>query len=133
MASFGKTASRSLRWGCLAISLGILIHLIFRVTAFVHIFFEHAGILLNQEEILRGYSVEDPKSAVVPRITHQIFHNWTHPEDETLPGDWASARQTCLDTNEDWKHMVSRIHTSPLNRWSSHLMAQSLAVDGQTV
>lgn len=108
MATTSKMASRSLRLGALIVTLGIVVHSIFRIAAFIHIFFDHAGVLLTQEEILNAHSAGDTRSLVVPRITHQIFHNWTHPEDETLPEDWKSTRQTCLDMNDGWEHHVGR-------------------------
>jgi len=104
MVAFNKAASRLLRLGGIILAISLLIHLGFRVKAFVHIFFEHAGMLVNQEEVLRAYSLGHTSSPVVPRITHQIFHNWTHPGEETLPEDWNATRQTCLDTNPEWVH-----------------------------
>lgn len=112
MVAFGKTASRLLRLGGVIIALGILLHLALRIKAFIHIFFDHAGVLLNQEDVLRTHTAGGSRLPVVPRITHQIFHNWTHPADETLPHDWNATRQTCLDANTGWVHHVSVLRRS---------------------
>jgi hypothetical protein len=43
----------------------------------------------------------------IPRIIHQVFHNWKDPGNETLPADWEAVRMTCVEKNKDWEYMVS--------------------------
>lgn len=94
--------------GALAFITIVLVSLAFRITAFVHIFFEHAGVALTQQEVADAHSAVEPdtRQAVVPRIIHQTFHNWTDPDDESLPSDWDETRQTCIDLNPDWEYRV---------------------------
>jgi len=79
-----------------------------RIAAFVHLFADHAGHPLTQAEVAHNY--DDQASGLnqptVPRILHQIFHNWTEPSSETLPSDWNETRQTCIDLNHGWEHWV---------------------------
>nr|POE52182.1 mannosyl phosphorylinositol ceramide synthase sur1 [Quercus suber] len=100
---------RYVKIGLLAFVLLLLIHLGFRLSSFIHIFFTHAGVALTQDEVLAAYNALDHdarQQPVVPRIIHQIFHNWTHPAEETLPLDWQASRQTCLDLNQGWEHKL---------------------------
>jgi mannosyltransferase OCH1-like enzyme len=79
-----------------------------RVLHFIGIFGAHAGPLLTQEEIEAAYNGADHKSRqeYVPRILHQIFHNWADPGNETLPTDWDVTRKTCIDANPDFEYRV---------------------------
>lgn len=129
MVAFGKIVSRSLRIGITFVTLAIFLHIGLRIKAFIHIFFEHAGILLTQEEISHAHTAGDTRAAVIPRITHQIFHNWTHSADETLPEDWTATRQTCLDANQDWVHHV-RI---TFHQILSELIESPLAMDSKSL
>nr|POE82348.1 mannosyl phosphorylinositol ceramide synthase sur1 [Quercus suber] len=88
----------------------LLVHLSVRLSGFIHIFYTHAGVALTQDQVLQAYDAllhyNVKQQPVVPRITHQIFHNWTHPGEETLPLDWQASRQSCLDLNQGWEHML---------------------------
>lgn len=79
-----------------------------RILGFVNIFFVHSGIILTQADahLAHNSSSPDSRPQLIPKITHQIFHNWRDPGNDTLPPDWVEARQTCLDKNPDFKHMV---------------------------
>lgn len=92
----------------LILTLVVLVHLAFRIVGFIHIFGSHAGVALTQEEVAQAYTAvdNDASQPSVPRIIHQIFHNWTHPGEETLPLDWQATRQTCFDLNPEWEHWV---------------------------
>ncbi|KEZ41843.1 hypothetical protein SAPIO_CDS6649 [Scedosporium apiospermum] len=78
-----------------------------RVLAFAQlfgVFGEHSGTKITQVEIAtRGADGREP---VVPRILHQIFHNWRDPNDDRLPEDWEEAHQTCVLLNPEWEHKL---------------------------
>lgn len=38
----------------------------------------------------------------VPRIIHQVFHNWKDWGNETLPEDWEKVREGCERVNAGW-------------------------------
>lgn len=97
-----------------------------RISSFVHIFGTHAGNALTQQQVLDAYKTNqvDASSPVVPRIIHQIFHNWTDPEDESLPADWTATRQTCLDLNPEWQHWVKPL-LGLMSFWIQQLMRLS--------
>ncbi|KAK0617777.1 hypothetical protein B0T17DRAFT_495739 [Bombardia bombarda] len=82
-----------------------------RVLLFVHIFSNHSGTSLTQEEIEAAYNTstggghgEDPRQQYIPRIIHQIFHNWKDPNNETMPSDWDAERQSCIINNPDFEY-----------------------------
>jgi inositol phosphorylceramide mannosyltransferase catalytic subunit len=79
------------------------------VLRFVHMFGPHPGPALNQEEIEAAYnSTHDDKTRPerIPRIIHQIFHNWKAPGNETIPSDWDEVRATCKLHNPDFEHRL---------------------------
>ncbi|RYO96568.1 hypothetical protein DL765_011547 [Monosporascus sp. GIB2] len=91
----------------LAIVLTILLILLIlgfsRLIAFANLFqlFKpHAGTRITQLEIALERNTTTP---VVPKIIHQIFHNWKDPHDITLPAHWQAARDTCIELNPDWE------------------------------
>lgn len=92
----------SLLFSLLLVCLFVLIS---RVRAFIQLFFEHSGIAITQNEIARAHNekILDPRPQLVPKIIHQVFHDWWN---ESMPADWEELRQTCINTNSDWKHMV---------------------------
>jgi hypothetical protein len=47
--------------------------------------------------------VPDARPQLIPKIIHQIFHDWRN---QSMPSDWEQLRQTCIDLNEDWEYMV---------------------------
>ena len=75
-----------------------------RLVGFVHIFHKHSGITLTQRTALDAYNNNDANSRpqLIPRIIHQVFHNWGQPGNNTLPADWQEVRQTCIDLNPDF-------------------------------
>jgi mannosyltransferase OCH1-like enzyme len=42
----------------------------------------------------------------IPRIIHQIFHNWKDPRNETIPHVWNEARNSCMLLHKDWEYKV---------------------------
>ncbi|RYP50517.1 hypothetical protein DL768_003970 [Monosporascus sp. mg162] len=60
---------------------------------------------ITQREIALEHNttIPDPRTPVVPKIIHQIFHNWKDPYDNTLPAHWQAARDTCIKLNPDWE------------------------------
>lgn len=92
------------------------LYIVVRTASFVHIFGQHAGIVLTQVEILEAYESRQPFShdtAYVPRIIHQIFHNWTDPENEALPIEWSKNRRSCIDLNPGWESWVNLHSVAP--------------------
>ncbi|KAK3297341.1 nucleotide-diphospho-sugar transferase [Chaetomium fimeti] len=89
-----------------------------RLLFFRSIFFEHAGIRLTQPEVATAaVEAAGPEASSriqhIPKIIHNVFHNWRVPGNDTLPSDWAEMRQTCIDVNPDfefklWTEKASR-------------------------
>jgi mannosyltransferase OCH1-like enzyme len=80
-----------------------------RVYFFVHIFMPHSGIALTQEEVELAHNsstLPDPRPQHIPKLIHQIFHNWRDPANDTLPADWESVRQTCIAHNPGWDYKL---------------------------
>ena len=77
------------------------------VVGFFHIFFEHSGITLTQQAALDAYYNFDngtnSRQQLIPKIVHQVFHNWEQPGNNRLPADWQEARQTCIDLNAEFE------------------------------
>lgn len=94
----------------LATAAGIVcsILVVSRIASFIHIFGEHAGVVLTQGEVFEAYTSDlNSKQAFVPKIIHRIFHNWTDPNNEALPLKWEANRQSCIDLNPGWESWVS--------------------------
>ncbi|RDA90832.1 hypothetical protein CP533_1554 [Ophiocordyceps camponoti-saundersi (nom. inval.)] len=84
-----------------------LVSFLCRVAVSVNrIFGTHAGRAMTQEQVLRAYRDGPRRDRPVPRILHQIFHNWHEPGNETLPSDWQIVRQTCLALHPTWEHKL---------------------------
>ncbi|KAL2067502.1 hypothetical protein VTL71DRAFT_1927 [Oculimacula yallundae] len=100
------------------ILLTALIVLGFHIVAFIHLFFEHSGIAITQDEILSAFFKDQDVSegkrrkSYVPKIVHQVFHNWKDPGNETLPDDWRAVSKTCKEKNKGWKYMLWTESTS---------------------
>lgn len=95
-----------------AVLLVIIIFFFSRIVAFAHlfgIFGEHAGIRTTQLEIAIAHNstTPDPRTPVVPKIIHQIYHNWQDPGNPSMPSHWEGARNSCLEFNPDWEFKVS--------------------------
>ncbi|PFH56466.1 hypothetical protein XA68_16467 [Ophiocordyceps unilateralis] len=85
----------------------ILVNFLYRVAVSVNrIFGLHAGRALTQEQVLAVYRDGPRRSRPVPRILHQIFHNWHDPGNETLPADWQAVRESCLALHPTWEHKL---------------------------
>ncbi len=84
----------------------VLFILISHLFTFIQIFFQHAGITITQNEIAAAHVAAelDSRPQLIPKIIHHIFHDWRN---ESMPKDWEETRQTCIDTNSDWKFLVS--------------------------
>ncbi|KAK3687159.1 nucleotide-diphospho-sugar transferase [Podospora appendiculata] len=97
-------------------ALAVVVVIASRIVLFVHIFFEHAGPALTQEEIETAYNnataAGEKRQQHIPKIIHQIFHNWKDPTNETLPSDWDATRDTCLQANPDFEHRLWTDRTS---------------------
>lgn len=75
------------------------------------IFGRHAGVAMTQDQIILAHedasrSPGPPRARPVPRIIHQIFHNWKAPGNDSLPADWAELRRSCLVLHPTWEHKV---------------------------
>ena len=89
-------------------AVAFLVYFISHLTTFIHIFFQHAGITLTQLEAAEAFT-NDPgntRTQHIPKIIHQVFHNWRQPGNDTLPADWTKVRQTCIDHNPGWEYKV---------------------------
>ncbi|KAK0627958.1 nucleotide-diphospho-sugar transferase [Immersiella caudata] len=79
------------------------------VLRFVHMFGAHPGPALTQEEIEAAYNStrgEKTRPQRIPKIIHQIFHNWKDPGNESIPSDWDEVRATCKTHNPDFEHRL---------------------------
>lgn len=98
-------------WGIvLIIALGYVLS---GLLVFKQIFFQHAGIPITQVEALRAHNDNDTRPQQIPKIIHQVFHNWHDPGNDTLPKDWEAVRQTCVKANPEfdvklWTEKTSR-------------------------
>jgi hypothetical protein len=96
-----------LRIFLIPIGIGIIYLLGVRVWELVRIFSGHPGLQLTQGQVLEGYQDRDPTiPAPIPKIIHQVFHNWTDFDNEHVPEDYAAQRQTCIDANPGWDNRV---------------------------
>ncbi|KAI0154255.1 nucleotide-diphospho-sugar transferase [Xylariaceae sp. FL1272] len=97
--------------------LAFLISLIVRLYNFANLFQffrPHSGIKASQQEVLDAWHDQSSSNAptspelVIPKILHQVFHNWTDPSSTVvdLPEDWERARQSCIDWNPDWEYKL---------------------------
>ncbi|ROT38127.1 hypothetical protein SODALDRAFT_324552 [Sodiomyces alkalinus F11] len=83
-----------------------------RIRTFTSLFVAHSGIVLTQDQVASSHNASQPqpRTRAIPKITHQIFHNWNDKGNDTLPADWAVLRQTCIDLHSDdddeWQHML---------------------------
>jgi hypothetical protein len=85
----------------LLLPLSLFLH---RLHTFItNTFFTHSGIAVTQEE-LAAYDTGLPQ--VVPKIIHQIYHDWTW-HNGSMPLDWEETRRTCGEVNEGWDVVVS--------------------------
>ncbi len=104
-----------------AIALATLVgSIISRLLFFKSIFFQHAGIALTQPQVAAAASTpNDARTQHIPKIIHQIYHNWHQPGNDTLPSHWATVRQQCVDLNPDFEFRVRR---APVLRLPTRLL-----------
>ncbi|KAM7189216.1 Nucleotide-diphospho-sugar transferase [Rhypophila sp. PSN 637] len=96
-----------------ALSVALLFVLGSRLIRFSHIFRAHAGPALTQEQVELAYnSSTGERKEAIPRIIHQIFHNFKDPSDNTIPEDWEVQRQTCIKHNPDFEYKLWTPQTS---------------------
>jgi inositol phosphorylceramide mannosyltransferase catalytic subunit len=106
-------------------ALALLVIVASRVVVFVHIFQRHSGEALTQEQVEAAYNNGAHSTQFVPKIIHQIFHNWKDPNNETLPSDWEAVRKTCMALNPDWEYKVRPpTETTPVLRLVLHCRSQ---------
>ncbi|KAF2967258.1 hypothetical protein GQX73_g6318 [Xylaria multiplex] len=115
-------ARRAIKTLIIIILISLLLDFIRRLYNFSNLFgfFKpHSGILLTQRDILDAYNAGQVQNdtnvaPVIPRILHQVFHNWTDPDNPviTLPDDWEAARQSCMSLNPDWEYKLWTAKTS---------------------
>jgi mannosyltransferase OCH1-like enzyme len=84
-----------------------------RAHTFAKIFFAdtRAGIRLTQHQAAAAHnaSTPDTRTQYIPKIIHQVFHNWKDPGNENLPEDWDKLRKTCIDANPGYEYKVSDV------------------------
>ena len=100
---------RILTLGLRLFIVSALLYIATRVVAFAELFGkfkDHSGIRLTQEEIFKAHNSSDGRTPVIPKIIHQVFHNWHDANDDTLPAVWQSMRQSCVDLNPGWEQKV---------------------------
>ncbi|CAG8962161.1 hypothetical protein HYFRA_00005208 [Hymenoscyphus fraxineus] len=96
---------------------------------FYGLFHEHSGVAITQAEVVRGHAFgnssylgegigkEEEHKQVIPKIIHQVWHNWNGGEDrdldnQTLPADWEKLRGTCKALNPGWEFRLWTEKTS---------------------
>lgn len=93
---------------------------IFRFLQLFGKFKDHSGVRLTQDEIFNAHNSSDGRTPTIPKIIHQVFHNWHDANDNTLPAEWQSMRQSCIDMNPDWEHKVrERAHVRTQRDYSN--------------
>lgn len=114
------------------LTIAIIVYVCSSIIAFANIFglFKpHSGVQITQKDIADAHTIKtDLWEPVVPKIIHQIYHNWHDANEDTLRPDWAVARKTCIDLHPGWQHIVS-IHQEQQVNVSEIMLL--LAVDHQ--
>ncbi|KAK4656697.1 hypothetical protein QC762_206540 [Podospora pseudocomata] len=95
-------------------------YILARLVAFVGLFFQHAGIQLRQADALEAYNQDGhgllggggKRVQHIPKIVHQVFHNWKEPGNDSLPGDWEGVRGGCVERNPGWEFKLWTERTS---------------------
>ncbi|KAI1110063.1 nucleotide-diphospho-sugar transferase [Nemania sp. NC0429] len=98
--------------------LALLVNFLLGIYNFANLFAffrPHSGVFITQQEILDAYNTHKTGAhgvlvaePVIPKILHQVFHNWSDPESTTvnMPSDWEAARQSCIATNPEWEYKL---------------------------
>jgi mannosyltransferase OCH1-like enzyme len=89
----------------------LLCYLGTRIHAFVQLFFEHSGVAVTQLEAVAAHNSSklDLRPQLIPKIIHQVFHDWKNLSSEVIPSDWDEVRQTCIDRNPDFEYRVGHL------------------------
>jgi hypothetical protein len=96
-----------LRIALAGVGLCFIYYLGVRTWELARIFYGHPGLELTQGEVAEAYKERDLSiPAPIPKIIHQIFHNWTDADNEHIPEEYALQRQTCIDANPGWENRV---------------------------
>ncbi|KAI0472231.1 nucleotide-diphospho-sugar transferase [Xylaria cf. heliscus] len=109
---------RALKIVIIGLSVFALLNLVVRLYYFANLFafFKgHSGVLITQQEILDASIARDDTAVpVIPKIIHQVYHNWSDPENTviSLPDDWAAAQQSCIAIHPDWEYKLWTIKNS---------------------
>jgi mannosyltransferase OCH1-like enzyme len=86
--------------------------LVSHVLLFVKIFFNHAGIIVSQDEVKAAAAIvteaSDSRTMYIPKIIHQVYHDWKNSS--KIPEDWEEMRKTCIDLHMDWEYMVRLLY-----------------------
>lgn len=93
--------------GLAALSAVILLN-IPNTRAMIHIGHFFSGPSLTQADIAstRG------QDQFIPKIIHQIYHNWDDPSNETAPDDFDATRQSCTTINPDFEYRLWTANSS---------------------
>ncbi|RCI15983.1 hypothetical protein L249_3028 [Ophiocordyceps polyrhachis-furcata BCC 54312] len=121
MASSHARLRRLVAWLLVLALAFFLINFLSRVAVSANrIFGTHAGRAMTQAQVLRAHrdGTGPRRNRPVPRILHQIFHNWHDPGNETLPADWQIVRQTCLALHPTWEHKARWTHPFFMSLWT---------------
>ncbi|KAK2601633.1 hypothetical protein QQS21_004783 [Conoideocrella luteorostrata] len=109
----GIRACRAIRRPFLLLALCFvalfLMYIGIRLTARIQgIFFQHAGVELTQDEVALAFHEPHsrPPTQYIPRIIHQIFHNWHDVDNATMPDIWDEARHSCTSLHPDWEYIL---------------------------
>ncbi|KAH8658072.1 putative mannosyl phosphorylinositol ceramide synthase CSH1 [Xylariales sp. PMI_506] len=90
----------------IAIAL-VVIYLLTRLVAFANllgVFRDHTGLTITQEAVLAAnQSNYEQHKPAIPKILHQIFHNWHDPGNNTIPTVWNETRIPCMQMNPGWE------------------------------
>ena len=98
----------------IATTLTATVWIVSRLLLFKQIFFQHSGIAITQTRVAELFDdEEETRPQLIPKIIHQVFHNWRDPGNDTLPSDWQDVRQTCIDTNPGWQYNVGKTLRHP--------------------
>ncbi|PMB73317.1 Mannosyl phosphorylinositol ceramide synthase SUR1 [Beauveria bassiana] len=74
---------------------------------FLRLFVPHTGYPLNQDQALARFKVQKQQPKNVPRIIHQVLHNWRPlGNDSALLPEWEAQRQSCRDKNPEWEYKL---------------------------
>ena len=59
--------------------------------------------VLSQHDLVSEILHEHSSPELIPRIVHQVYLGFDELE---VPATWRKARQTCVDWNPDYEHIV---------------------------